>query len=482
MVGSDDGRAHPRLALVCLGIWLNAADSLVTATIMPSVARDIGGYALFAWPVAVYLVGSVVAGACAGRLSEQTGLRMALMLAAGLYAVGCAAGALAAAMPLFLFGRLLQGAGAGMIVGLCYASASAFFPGDIWRRALATLSGVWGIATILGPLLGGIFAESWRVLFWLFAAQAAVFAIAAWFLVSRAPPSASRVAVPVRTLVLLAASVLFCLLAGTSASTARAALAFVCGVACLVAMVRRDAFSAVRLLPRDIGARGSRAGQGYAAIFLFNAAAVGFSVYGAAILQAGYGLSPLTAGYTIAAEALSWTLAALVVSEFPPQADRRVIRAGATLNVAAILALIAAMPSGVLAEVVVVALMLGTSFGAMWAFLSRRIVDHLPVAERGVGAAAIPSVQMVGNAFGPRWPVWSPMAWARATGSTGSTRGSSPPGCSWPPHRWRLGPGLSLGRRRARRDNRSLARSAEGHSAAQSAQTAISTVTWLRPG
>lgn len=390
----------PRLALVCLGIWLNAADSLVTATIMPSVARDIGGYEFFAWPVAVYLVGSVVAGACAGRLSEQTGLRVALTISSGLYAVGCAAGAVAQGMPMFLLGRLLQGAGAGMTVGLCYASASAFFPGDIWRRALATLSGVWGIATILGPLLGGLFAQSWRVLFWLFAGQAVVFAVATWFLVSRAPPSAEKLSVPVRTLAMLTASVLFCLLAGTTSASWRAVAAFVCGVAFLAAMIRRDALSAVRLLPRELAATGSRAGQCYFAIFLFNAAAVGFSVYGAAILQADYGLSPLTAGYTIAAEALSWTLAALLVSELPPQADRRVIRAGATLNVAAILSLIVVMPSGVLGCVVAAALMLGTSFGAMWAFLARRIIDHLPESERGLGAAAIPSTQMVGNAVG----------------------------------------------------------------------------------
>ena len=47
-----------RLALVCLGIWLNAADALVTATAMPSIVRDIGGYAYFACPVATYLVGA----------------------------------------------------------------------------------------------------------------------------------------------------------------------------------------------------------------------------------------------------------------------------------------------------------------------------------------------------------------------------------------------------------------------------------------
>jgi len=153
-----DGRL-PRFALLCLGIWLNAADSLVTSTIMPSVAADIGGYEFFAWPVAAYLLGAIVAGASAGRLTEIVGLRAALFGAALVYAGGCVAGALAPGMAAFLAGRLLQGAGAGWIVGLVYGAVNAGFPKALWTRVLAAVSGVWGVATLLGPLLGGLFAE-----------------------------------------------------------------------------------------------------------------------------------------------------------------------------------------------------------------------------------------------------------------------------------------------------------------------------------
>ena len=69
-----DGRL-PRFALICLGVWLNAADSLVTATIMPSVGAQLGGYAYFSWATAGYLVGAILAGASSGRISEMFGLR-----------------------------------------------------------------------------------------------------------------------------------------------------------------------------------------------------------------------------------------------------------------------------------------------------------------------------------------------------------------------------------------------------------------------
>src|SRR6185437_4562942 len=83
-----DGRL-PRFALICLGVWLNAADSLVTSTIMPSVGAQLGGYAYFSWATAGYFVGAILAGASAGRLSEMFGLRKATTLAGLIMVAGC---------------------------------------------------------------------------------------------------------------------------------------------------------------------------------------------------------------------------------------------------------------------------------------------------------------------------------------------------------------------------------------------------------
>ena len=105
----------PRFALLCLGIWLNAADTLVTVTIMPSVAKEIGGWQYFGWSIAAFLLGSILAGACAGKLSIRFGLRRATALAGVVYAIGCAMGAAAPDFLVFVAGRLVQGLGAGAI-------------------------------------------------------------------------------------------------------------------------------------------------------------------------------------------------------------------------------------------------------------------------------------------------------------------------------------------------------------------------------
>ena len=147
-----------------LGVWLNAADTLVTATVMPSVARDLGGYAYFGWAVAGYLLGSILAGASAGQLSQRLGLRAAAILAAVAYAGGCALSAAAPDIGLFLAGRLLQGVGAGWIVGFCYVAIGVVFPERLWTRMFGAAAGVWGVASFLGPLVGGLFAAAgaWR--------------------------------------------------------------------------------------------------------------------------------------------------------------------------------------------------------------------------------------------------------------------------------------------------------------------------------
>ena len=108
-----EGRA-PVLALILLGCWVVAADSLVTATIMPSVGADLSGYAWFGWAAAGFMTGLVVAGAAAGWLAERIGLRGAMMLAGAAFALGCGLSAAAPDIALFLAGRVLQGCAAGL--------------------------------------------------------------------------------------------------------------------------------------------------------------------------------------------------------------------------------------------------------------------------------------------------------------------------------------------------------------------------------
>ena len=392
----------PRFALLCLGVWLNAADALMTATVMPSVARDIGGYAYFGWAIAGFLLGSIVAGASAGRFAMRLGVRRAMMIAALTYAAGCILSAVAPEIGSFLVGRLLQGIGAGWVVGLCYVAVGTLFPEHLWARVLASVSGVWGIATLLSPLIGGVFAEAgfWRWSCGLVAFQDSSFAIAALLLLTDTGADARGDPLPLRQLATLSGGILCIAAAGLLADMLRAVVLGASGLLLLMIFVRFDARSSTPLLPRETGNPKTAAGAGYAMIFLLAAGTMSFGVYGTAIMQALYGTSPLIAGYIIGAEALAWSLAALAVAGLPDRWHAFFIRLGATSIMAGVAGLAIAMPLGPMAAIVTSAIFMGGGFGLSWTFMTRRILSSVPGAERAVASSAVPSVQLIGGAAG----------------------------------------------------------------------------------
>lgn len=389
------------LALLSLGIWLNAADTLVTVTIMPSVARAIGGYEWFGWTVAAYLVGSIMASACAARLGSDFGVRRMTILFGLVYALGCGLGALAHTMPLFVAARFVQGAGAGAIVALCYIAIPANFPERTWPAVFGAISAVWGIATLLGPLLGGLFAagESWRLLFWAFVAQALVFVTLIRFMASADQGNAQPKGVPALQLAILTISVAALGSASLVEETVLAVSLVLASAVGFIALLAIDRSAAVRLLPRDAGNLRTSAGQGYFVIFAAEAAAIGFSVYGAVFLQAIHGLSPLIAGFIVGGIAAGWTIASLVVARWPAR-ERTWLRAGIAIVLAGTLFGSWAIPRAEPAVAALSMLLLGSGFGLSWAFIAKAILASLDDAERDAGSTAVPTAQLIGGAFG----------------------------------------------------------------------------------
>lgn len=392
----------PRFALICLGVWLNAADSLVTATIMPSVGADLGGYAYFAWATAGFLVGAILAGASSGRLSELFGLRAATAAAGLLMAVGCVVSALAPGIGVFLLGRLLQGLGSGWISGFAMVAIALLFPERHLARVFASVTFIWGIATLLGPLFGGGVVETgdWRLVFWLFALQAAVFSLAAPFLLAGGARSQGGPGIPWMQLGVLGVGVGAIAAANVLTSPELSVALVLVGLAILALVVALDGRARVRLLPHRAGDLTTIVGAGYFAMFALTAASMGFAIYGPPILQQLRGFSPLLAGYAIGAESLAWTIAAMAVAGATGAWDARWIRVGALLLTASLVILVFAMADGPLAWMLTGGALMGAAFGFSWAFMSRRVLAALSDEDRAIGSSGITAVRQTGAAAG----------------------------------------------------------------------------------
>jgi len=393
------------LVLVCMGIWLHAADSLIVATMLPAIVDEIGGLGLVNWSVALYSLGSIIAGAMSAVLTIRFGLRLPMAGAALMFGLGCILSAIAPEMWLLLLGRLLQGIGGGGLIAMSFVAVSILFPKRLIARAMATISTLWGISAFLGPLIGGFFVEyaNWRFCFWFFAAQAVL--LFAWILFGAKVPEKQTDGVgnniPFIRLVVLLAGVVFIAYGGVDISPLRTTLLIVAGLSCLLLFLRLDTKEdGTHLLPSRAFDLRSPVGAALSMILALSIATMALSTYGPLLFILIHGVSALGAGYIVACSAFGWTIMAVLVSGSPEKHDGKYIAWGMLIASLSIIGFAYSVPAGPIWLIAVFAALEGGGFGVAWTFILRRATAGASPVEAQRISAAIPTVQRLGHALG----------------------------------------------------------------------------------
>jgi MFS family permease len=392
-----------RFMLLCLGVWLHAADMLVTATTTPSIVDEIGGVAYVSWMISLYQVGAIIAGAASAMLSERTSIKRTLMAASGLFGIGCVIAALAPHMPVLLAGRFIQGTGGGLLLSLCYLAIQRWFAPHLWSRLFGINAFIWGAGSLLGPLIGGVFANlhAWRLAFWLFALQAVVLCLLAGrYLPAEAPHTVRARQWPFAPLLMLLVATLIIAQSGTTGQSIWAVVGCACGAGLLYAAARLDRRATVRLLPMQLLDVRAPVGAGLLMVFALSVGTTGFWAYGPLILKILFATNPLFSGYALAAEALAWSLATMAVSSASVSADRLLIRGGAVAVVIGAAGFAAVLPAGSLTGIVVCSLLQGVGFGLFWPAIVHRLVRLAGAEEQALAAASPSTIQRIGYAVG----------------------------------------------------------------------------------
>jgi len=341
-------------------------------------------------------------GASAGRVAEAFGLGRASSFAGIVFAVGCALSAAAPDMHSFLAGRVVQGVGSGWFSGFAMVAIAQLFPERQLARVFAIISGVWGVATLLGPLVGGLFAEAgnWRAVFWIFLVQAVIFAALAPFLFREAKAQSMGRAIPVAQLLLVTLGISAIALADLTGSQGRSLALILGGFLILTLVFAVDARVKVRLLPHRAGDPRTVIGAGYLSIFAISAASMPFSIYVPPVLQQLKGLTALQAGYVVAALALVWTLAAFVVSNVVSGKERPWIRWGGLLIALGTVLQHFAVPTLSILAICLAGMVMGCGFGLCTSLTNRLLLRTLTQEDQAIGSAALMSVRQVGGAVG----------------------------------------------------------------------------------
>lgn len=163
--------ARGRVALGLLVVEFTAAtQSLVVTTVMPKIASDLHGLALYGFAYAALFGASLVAMAFAGPVADRYGTWRVLGVAYVLAFAGLLGSMLSPTMPLFVAARALEGFGGGLDYVVSVAAIAKLYPENLRPRVFAWISAMWIVPGLLGPGLGALIAATfgWRYVFALF--------------------------------------------------------------------------------------------------------------------------------------------------------------------------------------------------------------------------------------------------------------------------------------------------------------------------
>ena len=300
-----------------LSLFLASMESTVVSTAMPTIATQLGGMEYYSWVFSAYMLASTTTVPLFGKLSDIYGRRPVYAGAMALFLVGSLLCGLAQSIEQLIIFRAVQGLGAGGLLPLAFIIVGDLFTFEQRARMQGLFSGVWGVSSVIGPLLGGFLVDqvTWRWVFYVnipFGLLAGALVWLAW--VDRAPVHAAvRPSVDYAGAALLTAGVVALLMGlfelGTPMSWALLGLAALLFAALL--WVERRAADPVLPLPlfRDR----------MFAVACANGLLAGWALFGSItfvplFVQAVLGTSATAAGATLMPLMLGWVGASIVGS------------------------------------------------------------------------------------------------------------------------------------------------------------------------
>lgn len=360
----------PLLLAVLLSIGLVAIDVTILATAVPAVVDDLGGFTSFPWLFSIYLLAQAVSVPIYGKVADLYGRKPVMLLGIGLFVLGSLLCGIAWSMPALIVFRLIQGLGAGAVQPMGMTIVGDIYSLAERAKVQGYIASVWAIASIVGPTLGGIFADylSWR---WIFFINLPLGIAAGWVLWRRFDENVEprKHSIDVAGAVLLAAGgslLLLGLLEGGvrwewSSTTSLGIL--MASVVLLATFVVVESRTPEPVLPLWIFRRRVLNASNSGA-FVVGVLLLGLTSYVPLYAQAVLGHGALVAGLALASMTIGWPIASATCGRFYLSIGFRwTVLMGAVFVMAGALLLLSVSPESALWQLALPGFLMGIGFG-----------------------------------------------------------------------------------------------------------------------
>lgn len=395
------------MVLITLGVMMSlfmaSMESTVIATAMPTIVAQLGGLESYSWVFAIYMLTSTTVGPIFGKLSDLYGRRPIYMVAIAIFLVGSLLCGLATSMPQLIAARAVQGLGAGGLMPLAFIIVGDIFTLEQRTRVQGLFSGVWGVSSVIGPLVGGFLVDrvAWQWVFLINIPAAMVAAALVWVAWSGvARREGPRPAIDYAGAALLSVGVVTLLLGLDDLGAPRSWGLLAVAAASLAALVWVELRAESPILPLRL-LRWRLFAVACAHGLLAGWVLFGGMSYIPLFVQGVMGKSATQAGSTLTPMLMGWVLSSIVASRLLLRVSyRSLVITGMAIFLAGAALVSRVRPDMSQLELMVALALMGVGMGASIPAFLITVQSTVRKSELGAATATLQFSRTIGGTFG----------------------------------------------------------------------------------